>query len=281
MSYLRSEDRALSGASNTSPSALLEREDSPREADAFPDMATATWQPAPVLILGLTDLAEPFSNWHESRGLPCFACDRSDRSLRLARGARPHVILLGDPESDHSPDEGDLELLKDLRRACGDALILYLADSFCVDRAATLMDLGADDVIPPPHTLRGILLRIAVQQHRRSLDTSGDRNSQGDTETILLDPDSRLLRWHGRSVSLTRRELELLERLRADEGRAVSRDRILSDIWGEGQNSESVLDATVHRLRQKLEPDPSKPRTLRTVRGVGYRLEENRVDVLS
>jgi DNA-binding response OmpR family regulator len=280
MSYLETEDRTAPRASSSSPSALLEMEAPSREPDAFPDMATASWQPAPALIVGLTDLAEPFADWHESRGLPCLACDPSHESLRLARGARADVILLGDSDSERSTGEGDLELLKDLRQACPNALILYLADSFCVDRASALMDLGADDVIPPPHTLRSVLLRIAVQQHRRSLGTSGNRIQQGDAGTIMLDPGSRLLRWRGRTVSLTRRELELLERLRADEGRAVSRDRILSDIWGEGQDSESVLDATVHRLRRKLERDPSNPRTLRTVRGIGYRLEENRVGVL-
>jgi two-component system response regulator RegX3 len=145
-------------------------------------------------------------------------------------------------------------------------------------RAAFIISLGVDDVVAPPHLASGVLLRTVVspllQARARDL-----RAHEGRQEVLLVDRFSRMVLNQEEPASLTAREFELLERLLEAQGRVVSREDLLSDIWGEEQDSEAVLDATIHRLRRKLEADHSSPRLLVTIRGVGYRLESTRVAI--
>ena len=166
-----------------------------------------------------------------------------------------------------------LQFLRVLREQAPSLRILFLPDRRDCSLALAALRQGADDILPPPHSVSAIAFRARVL-HSRTLPDHG-RGEQADIRGpgLQLDRALRTASLRGQSITLTGREFELLERLLEAGGSVVSRDELLLDIWGAEQESAAVLDATVHRLRRKLEPDPAAPDVVATVRGVGYRVQ--------
>jgi len=150
--------------------------------------------------------------------------------------------------------------------------ILFMADRSCPGLARSALNRGADDVVAPPHSASSIALRYHIAAMRSTLPSPAPRRRihLGERE---VDLKGRRLLDGGRPVSLTGREYQLLARLLAARGEVVERDTLFHDIWDRGEASMAALEATVHRLRSKLEKDSTGPRLLTTIRGVGYRLE--------
>ena len=150
--------------------------------------------------------------------------------------------------------------------------VLLLMDRHCPTTALRALARGAADVVAPPHSASSIALRYHVAGLRRGLPRPPPQQQPrlGGRE---LDLKGRRLMHEDGPVSLSGREFELLTRLLDAGGEVVDRHTLLADIWGQSEGTTAVLDATVHRLRRKLEKDPTEPRVLTTVRGVGYRLE--------
>lgn len=200
----------------------------------------------------------------------------SVESLAAARGElrrrAADLLVVGEGIRDADP----VRSLPALVEEGAGSPVLFLADRNDRDLAIRAMENGADDVVVPPHSVSAILLRYCLVGLRPGVrrparpDTPPARVQLGALEVDL--PGRRVLS-DGRPVNLSGREVELLERLLHAGGEVVTRGALLEDIWGTEQGSEAVLDATVHRLRRKLEKDLSDPRLLTTVRGVGYRLE--------
>lgn len=230
-----------------------------------------------ILLVGLDRLAPPFVAGFESDGIRTYAAENIEEGLELTERLRPGLIVVGQ-ECVWDP----FTFLSQARNAHNHALILYLAPSNAPGPALKAVSHGADDVIPPPHSVATILLRAQLVRHRNGNDPQwnvrGEAHSRRRTPVIILRV-SRAVLDGGEHVRLTGREFELLERLLSAGGRVVSREALLADIWGEEQDSEAVLDATVHRLRRKLEHEPAKPSILTTVRGVGYRLDTSRLRI--
>ncbi|MEX2527679.1 MAG: response regulator transcription factor [Gemmatimonadota bacterium] len=180
------------------------------------------------------------------------------------------LVLVGSQRSDpHSLSTR----IRSLEVQAPRAAILYLANDWEWGTVETGLQAGAHDVVPPPHTLASVLVRAEIVRSTRSkrgLSSSAGSRRFGDIE---VDVQHREVWLNNRSSSLTGREFELIHALMDAAGTVVSREELLQSIWGPDQGSEAVLAATVHRLRRKLEANPSEPRRLTTVRGVGYRLE--------
>ncbi len=236
---------------------------------------TAPLNRADMLLVGLERLAPPFIAGFEAEGLRTVAAENEEEGLSLVQSHRPSVILVGQEL------EGDpLVLLHDLNALHSDGFILYLTPSSEAGPALEALAHGADDVIPPPHSVSSVLLRARILRLRGDRSNSADgRPRSNGQHRLVVDRFSRTLMDGEEPVTLTRREFELLDRLLAANGQVVRREQLLTDIWGAGQNNEAVLDATVHRLRQKLERDPGQPAILTTVRGIGYRLAVKRIRV--
>lgn len=193
----------------------------------------------------------------------------------LSDGSADLVVVAG--ECDQVQPLRLLELVLD--HGSG-VTVLLLMDRHCPTMALRALARGAADVVAPPHSASSIALRYHVAGLRRGLPARkpSRRPRLGGRE---LDLNGRRLLDEGGAVSLSGREFELLTRLLDAGGEVVDRQTLIGDIWGEAEGTTAVLDATVHRLRRKLEKDPTEPRVLTTVRGVGYRLEGVGAPVLS
>jgi two-component system response regulator RegX3 len=193
------------------------------------------------------------------------------------------------------PDLPGLEICRRLA-ARSVPVVVVSARSAEVDVVAGL-EVGAADYLTKPFHLRELAARIeavlrrtwAVDRRCGVLAHLGDSAPVGDGAAdvdeqlpqvvqvgpIEVDLASREVRLAGRPVALTRRELELVEVLASPPGRLRSREELLARLWGDQELvDDRTLDAHMRRLRRKLEPDPTNPRYLQTVRGVGFRLDE-------
>lgn len=180
------------------------------------------------------------------------------------------LVLVGSHRSDPA---ALTSRIRSLEAQAPRAAILYLAPDWEWRTVELGLQAGAHDVVPPPHTLASVLVRAEVvrsNRSRRGPNASAGSRRFGDLE---VDIHHREVWLNNRSSSLTGREFELIHALMDAGGAVVRREELLQSIWGPDQGSEAVLDATVHRLRRKLEANPAEPRRLTTVRGVGYRLE--------
>ncbi len=230
-----------------------------------------------VVLAGVEEGATALIAELEAEGVHTWSAEHAAEALEVAHKVAPDVILLGE-----FLDADPSMVLEEFRRAAPKARILYLLRSANVRRAALLLSLGMDDVLAPPHGAPHILLRASLGPYfeaRAHARARGENGGRERADHLVVDRFSRMVTSQEDPAALTVREFELLERLLEAEGRVVSREALLADIWGAEQDSEAVLDATVHRLRRKLENDHSSPRLLVTIRGVGYRLENSRVSI--
>lgn len=223
-----------------------------------------------VLLLGLGRLGRIFASSLETEQVKVRASLDGTRAYELTQRAAPDLVVVGTSGATDA-----VHLVSEVRRARPGAVILYLTPSADPSDAIPALQHGADDVVCPPHSLSQVMLRARLVGHVRnggiqSMPFAFETKGNGP---ILVERTSRRVLTSDPQVSLTGRELELLERLTDASGQVVTRRRLLQDIWGSDQESEAVLDATVHRLRRKLEPEPADPTVLTTIRGVGYRLE--------
>jgi DNA-binding response OmpR family regulator len=168
------------------------------------------------------------------------------------------------------PSRDGLEVCRDLRRARVKTPILMLTARASEAEKIMGLDMGADDYVTKPFSPRELRARIRALLRRAA---PGDEEVLrfGDCE---VDFGRAELRSHGRQSDLTAIELNMLRLLLRSQGRVVSRQQIIRDVWGsEVFVTDRVVDTHVVKLRRKIEPDPTAPRYLVSVRGLGYRLE--------
>lgn len=166
------------------------------------------------------------------------------------------------------PGLGGTEVCKKMRAGrLNTAIIVISAASDEFDKVL-LLELGADDYVVKPFGARELLARIKAVLRRTSTDT----RSILTFANIEVDLERRMVSCRGEEIKLTPSEYNLLTYFLHHPDRVLTREAILSDVWGfESAPTTRTVDAHVVKLRQKLEPDPSVPRHFLTVHGVGYR----------
>ena len=148
-------------------------------------------------------------------------------------------------------------------------VIMLTARGQEVDKVVGL-ELGADDYVTKPFSIRELLARVkAVLRRTRTLPREQEHLSFGDVE---VDLRKHQVQRRGQAVEFSAKEFQLLKYFLCHPGEALSRDRLLDEVWGyERYPTTRTVDAHIVRLRQKLEPNPEEPRFILTVHGVGYK----------
>ena len=207
-----------------------------------------------------------------SEGFTVLWADTGQRALELVRSQNPHLILL----DIRLPDVSGFDVCRQLRAEGKRMPILMLtARDEEVDKVLGL-ELGADDYVVKPYSLRELLSRIRALLRRAYGDLADvseeERLTFGEVE---VDLERLQVYRQGRLVNLTPTEFRLLRYLVTHPDRPLSRDALIEAVWGYDSDigSQRTVDAHMRHLRKKLEDDPSDPRWLVTVRGIGYKFE--------
>ena len=172
------------------------------------------------------------------------------------------------------PRVDGLEVCRRLRAESTVPIIMLTARDDELDKVLGL-ELGADDYITKPFSIREFRSRVRAALRRAQLPPAGARSDAIEVEGVRIDLAKRTVEVSGDPVQLTYLEFELLRTLAASPGRVYSRQALLEALWGGSEYRDPrTIDVHVRHLREKIEPDPSEPHYLFTVRGVGYRFRE-------
>lgn len=191
-------------------------------------------------------------------------------ALRLARQSSPDLILL----DLMLPEVDGLDVCRELRKTSKVPVIMLTARGEEIDRVVGL-ELGADDYVCKPFSVRELLARIKAVLRRAQPDEPA-----GEPSTILrgkgglrLDVESRIVMVDETSLALTRLEFDLLNLLLTNAGRVLTRERLLEQAWGyDFVGDTRAVDSAIKRLRAKLREASAEADSIEAVRGVGYRL---------
>ncbi|WP_456445033.1 response regulator transcription factor [Oceanithermus sp.] len=170
------------------------------------------------------------------------------------------------------PGVSGFEIVERLRRQPGYPRVLMLtARAEEVDRVLGL-ELGADDYLTKPFSLRELEARVRALLRRGVLGPVPEPVGPLVFGALEIDPAARRVRVGGRAVNLTAREFDLLYELARHPGRVYTRAELLERVWGAGfEGYEHTVNSHINRLRAKIEPDARRPVYVETVWGVGYR----------
>jgi DNA-binding response OmpR family regulator len=169
------------------------------------------------------------------------------------------------------PDISGLEVCRRLRATETFPVIMLTARSEEIDRVLGL-EVGADDYLPKPFSFRELLARIRATLRRVELDRHTPQPQLLTLHQLSLDPTGRRAFKLDQELQFSAREFDLLMLLMKNAGRALSREELLAQVWGEEWVGDPrTLDVHVRWLRLKIEEDPAAPQYIQTVRGFGYR----------
>jgi two-component system OmpR family response regulator len=198
-----------------------------------------------------------------------------EAAIEVARTSKPDLMLL----DIMLPRLDGLDVCRILRKEMSVPILMLTARADEIDKVVGL-EMGADDYVTKPFSLRELLARIKAMLRRGELmreETA--RSAQADRAVIRvgnleIDDERHVVTRDGAGIALSPKEYDLLLFLAQNLRRAYSRDYLLEKVWGyEYSGDTRTVDVHVRWLRQKIEEDPGHPVMLLTVRGVGYKLE--------
>jgi two-component system response regulator RegX3 len=172
------------------------------------------------------------------------------------------------------PGRSGLDLCREVRGRSPVPIILLTAKDAEVDKVVGL-EVGADDYVTKPFSVRELLGRVRALLRRRELDRTAPKGSRIEAGPVSIDLARHLVSVRGEPVNLTRSEFQVLRLLAGSAGEVFSRRQIMEELWqSEFRGDVRACDVHVSNLRQKIERDPQDPDLVLTVRGVGYKLAE-------
>jgi DNA-binding response OmpR family regulator len=190
-----------------------------------------------------------------------------EEALEVFRESEPDLVVL----DLMLPKISGLEVCRRMRAVRRVPLIMLTARGEEEERIVGL-SLGADDYVVKPFSPRELAARVAAVL-RRVEASSGDVDQKVlSFDGLRIDPNTREILVRGEPATLTAREFDLLHHLASSPGRVYTRDQLMELVWGYTFSADtSTVTVHVRRLREKVEPDPARPRYLQTVWGVGYK----------
>lgn len=200
-------------------------------------------------------------------GYRVLAAYDGEEGYRLAISEKPDLILL----DVMLPKMDGFEVCKKIREKHSTPIIMLTARDEEVDKVLGL-ELGADDYITKPFSVRELLARVKANIRRTAADMQPE--GEGDIitfENLTINPARYEVSKDGNVIDLTLREFELLKFLALQPGKIFTREILLEKVWGyEYFGDVRTVDVTVRRLREKVEDNPAAPNFIMTKRGVGY-----------
>lgn len=174
------------------------------------------------------------------------------------------------------PGMDGVEVCKNLRKQKSTPVIMLTAKSEEIDRVLGL-EIGADDYITKPFSIRELLARIkAVLRRMRHSRSTEEQGSKLNFENLEIDVDKRKITVSGKRIELSPKEFELLVLMASHPGRNYSRAELLNMIWGYNfEGYEHTVNSHINRLRAKIESDMANPTYILTTWGVGYKFNED------
>lgn len=213
-------------------------------------------------------LAESVRYALESEGFDVAVAESGFTGLDAVRRSEPDLVLL----DLMLPEMSGLDVCRQLRLSSDVPIIMLTAKDAEADKV-TGLELGADDYMTKPFSMRELIAR--VRAHLRRAAKSGvlaESNEVLRGGSIELDIDAHVARLDGGEVELRPKEFELLESLMRRKNRLAARHTLIDEVWGPSYFGDTkTLDVHVKRLREKLEADSSQPKHIVTVRGLGYK----------
>ena len=194
-----------------------------------------------------------------------------DKALDLARERNPDLIVL----DIMLPGLDGLEVCRIVRREMATPILILTARDQELDKVGGL-ELGADDYMTKPFSIRELLARVGALIRRREMDVGPPESEKSiSVGDLTLNLEARTALVSGESLDLRPKEYDLLAFLAGHPGRAYTRNELLDQVWGTDYFGDPrTVDVHIRWLREKIEREPGSPRRIITIRGTGYRFEE-------
>lgn len=205
----------------------------------------------------------------EQAGFTTITATDGEAALKLAEIEKPDLVIL----DVMLPKIDGFEICRTLRARGSTPILMLTARREEVDRVLGL-ELGADDYLTKPFSPRELVARVRAILRRVAESTTRAEGTivVGD---LIIKPDSHEVKVRGQTVDLTLKEYQLLKFLAENPGRVFTREALLDRLWeGEYFGDTRTIDVHIRHLREKIEEDPSNPRYILTVRGVGYKFRD-------
>ncbi|MBZ0291529.1 MAG: response regulator transcription factor [Anaerolineae bacterium] len=213
-------------------------------------------------------IRKPVIAYLEAEGYTVRTATDGQQALRVFQRYKPQLVIL----DVMLPGMDGFEVLQHIRRESDAYVLMLTAKSEETDRIVGLT-IGADDYVTKPFSPRELVARVKAILRR-------DRNAAAESSNlnfahIRIDSQRHQVWRDDEDIDLTALEFELLKTLATYPGMVLSRAQLLEKVWGyDFYGDERVVDVHIGRIRQKLETNPAEPQFVQTVRGVGYRFED-------
>lgn len=216
-------------------------------------------------------LADPLAFLLRKEGFEASIVNDGAQALAAFERIGPDIVLL----DLMLPGVSGTEICKGIRMRSSVPVIMVTARDSEIDKVVGL-ELGADDYVTKPYSARELIARIRAVLRRGGAVADDEDDALGVLEVgpVRMDVQRHTVTVAGSDVTLPLKEFDLLEYLLRNAGRVLTRGQLIDRVWGADYVGDTkTLDVHVKRLRSKIEPDPSQPRHLITLRGLGYKFE--------
>jgi two-component system response regulator RegX3 len=220
-----------------------------------------------LLVEDEESITAPLSEALSREGFEPVIAGTAAEALELAAARSPDLVLL----DLGLPDGSGLDVCRELRSRSSVPIIMVTARGEETDRVVGL-EVGADDYVVKPFSAREVIARVRAVLRRTAAPPSAPLSEVVELGDVRVDRARRSASFKGEPLELSRKEFDLLQLLVDNAGTVVTRERLIDEVWDTNWfGSTKTLDVHVSALRKKLGDDPTTPRYIHTVRGVGFR----------
>ena len=209
----------------------------------------------------------------QQEGFETLSAADGEQALTLARSGAPDLVIL----DVMLPKMDGFEVCRRLRRESDVPVLMLTARDTEIDKVVGL-EIGADDYLAKPFSMRELVARIKAMLRRAAKTTEATTNETVAVAGLTIDPARHRVTADGAEIALKPKEFDLLAYLARHPGQVFSREQLLAAVWGMDYTGDSrTVDTHIKTLRDKLRDRVDAPRWIETLRGVGYRFRESAI----